>query len=118
MENEKQDMLDRKGAWIERMFDRLFSAIQKNILATVLVISIGYNIYQSSRVDGFQDKLIELSYKQKEEMIDEVRRSVSTQLTPIREKQDSNSSKLDTSLIELNSTVRKVRDYFDKNKKK
>ncbi|MBB2148779.1 hypothetical protein [Pedobacter gandavensis] len=119
---EKQDMVDRKAAWIERMFDRLFTAMQKNMTATVLILSLGLNFYQytlKNEVDAL--RLAEYA-KSKEEMILEVRRSVQRelpkQLAPYQAQQDSNSKKLDTSLINLNGTVESVKQYFNKNKRK
>lgn len=119
---EKQDMVDRKAAWIERMFDRLFTAMQKNMTATVLILSLGLNFYQytlKNEVDAL--RLAEYA-RSKEEMILEVRRSVERelpkQLAPYQAQQDSNSKKLDTSLINLNGTVESVKQYFNKNKRK
>jgi hypothetical protein len=42
----KQDMIDRKAAWLERMFDRLFIAVQQNPFATMLILSVGLNFWQ------------------------------------------------------------------------
>lgn len=119
---EKQDMLDRKGAWIERMFDRLFTAIQKNHLATILILSLGLNFYQYTLKNEVDALRLAEYVKSKEEMILEVRRSVQRelpkQLAPYQAQQDSNSKKLDTSLINLNGTVESVKQYFNKNKRK
>lgn len=119
---EKQDMIDRKGAWIERMFDRLFTAMQRNMTATVLILSLGLNFYQytlKNEVDAL--RLAEYA-RSKEEMILEVRRSVQRelpkQLAPYQAQQDSTSKAVDTSLLNLNQTVESVKQYFNKNKRK
>lgn len=114
-------MLDRKMSWLERMFDRLFSAIQKDMKGTLLILSIGMNFY-------ITNLYIKLNASSKEEMINEVRRSVQRELpkslAPIQAKQDSISKNIDsmnknvdTSLINLNGTVETVKQYFNKNKK-
>ena len=110
----KQDMIDRKGAWIERMFDRLYIAVVKNPWAALLVLSIGLNFYVINL-------LIKTVISSKDEMVTEVRRSVKTEFAPIKAKQDSISNnvdsmgkKVDTSLINVNGTMQSVRQYIDK----
>lgn len=115
----KQDMVDRKAAWLERMFDRLFSAIQKDVKGTLLILSVAFNFYLANLY-------IDLNKSSKDEMINEVRKTaqieVSKQLAPIQAQQqaaqDSNSSKLDTSLINLNETVKSVKQYFNQKSKR
>lgn len=115
----KQDMVDRKAAWIERMFDRLFTAIQKDVKGTLLILSVGFNFYLANLY-------IDLNKSSKEEMISEVRKSarveVSKQLAPIQAQQqaqqDSATVKLDTSLSNLDGTVKTLKEYFNKNKRK
>lgn len=119
---EKQDMIDRKGAWIERMFDRLFSAIQSNPFATLLILSIGLNYMQFADnremtrlriedISSLNEKINTAVYKN-------LQKELPIQLAPYKEQQDSNSKKLDTSLHNLNGTVESVKEYFNKNKKR
>lgn len=119
---EKQDMLDRKGAWIERMFDRLFSAVQKNPFATLLILSIGLNFWQYNINNEMNRLRIQditmLNEKINVAVAAGVQRELPKQLAPYQAQQDSNSKKLDTSLINLNGTVESVKQYFNKNKRK
>lgn len=117
-EDQKQDMIDRKGAWIERMFDRLFSAIQKDTKGTIMILSVALNFYLAHLY-------IKLNATTKEEMIKEVRNSVQRQVAPLYVKQDSIKTSMDslkmnadTSLSNLNGTVESVKQYFNENKKK
>lgn len=116
----KQDMVDRKAAWIERMFDRLFAAIQKNPLATLLVISVGLNVWVIKMNSDLQQARLNDNALSKKEMIDEVRRSVQRelpkQMVPLQAKQDSLSNNVDTSLLNLNGTLETVKKLI-KNKK-
>lgn len=111
---EKQDMLDRKAAWIERMFERLFSAIQKDVKGTLLVLSVGLNFY-------IVNLYVNLQQTTKQEMIAEVRRSVRAeipkQMAPIQAQQDSIIKNVDTSLLNLNGTVESVKQYIIKKTK-
>lgn len=119
---EKQDMLDRKGAWIERMFDRLFTAVQKNPFATLLILSIGLNFWQYNINNEMNRLRIQditlLNEKINVAVAAGVQRELPKQLAPYQAQQDSNSKKLDTSLINLNGTVESVKQYFNKNKRK
>lgn len=113
MADEKQDMVDRKAAWIERMFDRLFAAIQKNPFAALLVMSVGLNMWVIKMNSDLQQARLNDSALSKKELIDEVRRSVTRelpkQIAPIQAKQDSVSKNVDTSLINLNGTLETVK---------
>lgn len=116
-----QDMVDRKAAWLERMFDRLFGAVQKDTKGTIMILSIALNFYVINLY-------LKLTASSKAEMIQEVRRSVRQelpkQMAPIQAKQDSisknvdsMSKNVDTSLTNLNGTVESVKQYFDKKTK-
>jgi hypothetical protein len=116
----KQDMVDRKGAWIERMFDRLFAAILKSPYATLLVLSVILNyILIDMVIDEKQARLDDKTVSNKE-MIDEVRRSVQRelpkQMETIQAKQDSVSKNVDTSLLNLNGTLETVRKLIKSKK--
>ena len=118
--SEKEDVIDRKGAWIERMFDRLFLAIKENPFATLLVLSVGLNFMLISMNSDLQQARLDDEKKSNQEMIDEVRRSVqretTKQIAPIKAQQDSIVKNVDTSLININGTVESVKKYFNKKK--
>lgn len=120
MAEEQQDIIDRKGAWIERMFDRLFSAIKENPFATLLVLSVGLNFMLMNMNSTLQEARLTDSKASKKEILDEVRKSVeretAKQLEPIKASQDSSSKKVDTSLNNINETVQSVKEYFNKRK--
>lgn len=118
--SENEDVIDRKGAWIERMFDRLFIAIKENPFATLLVLSVGLNFMLINMNSNLQQARLDDEKKSNKEMIDEVRRSVeretTKQIAPIKAQQDSIVKNVDTSLININGTVESVKKYFDKKK--
>ena len=118
--SEKEDVIDRKGAWIERMFDRLYLAVSQNPWATLLVLSVGLNFMLISMNSDLQEARLSDEKSANKEMIDEVRRSVqretTRQLEPIKAQQDSVIKNVDTSLININGTVESVKQYFNKKK--
>ncbi|RQO70279.1 hypothetical protein DBR43_19860 [Pedobacter sp. KBW06] len=118
----KQDMIDRKAAWLERMFDRLFIAVQQNPFATMLLLSVGLNFWQYNVINEMNRLRIQditmLNEKINIAVAKGVERELPKQLAPYKEQQDSNSKRLDTSLINLNGTVESVKQYFNKNKRK
>ncbi|MDQ1139404.1 hypothetical protein [Pedobacter agri] len=118
--SEKEDVIDRKGAWIERMFDRLYLAIKENPLATLLVLSVGLNIMLINMNSDLQEARLSDEKSSNKEMIEEVRRSVqretTRQIAPIKAQQDSVIKNVDTSLININGTVESVKQYFNKKK--
>lgn len=118
----KQDMIDRKAAWLERMFDRLFIAVQQNPFATMLILSVGLNFWQYNVINEMNRLRIQditmLNEKINIAVAKGVERELPKQLAPYKEQQDSNSKRLDTSLINLNGTVESVKQYFNRNKRK
>ena len=120
-ETVKQDVIDRKAALLERIFDKLFSAVKENVFATLLVLAIIVIFWQQSTINDITALRLAEKDKSKEEMINEVRRNVerelAKQLVPIQAQTDSNSRKLDTSLINLNGTVETVKQYIIKKTK-
>lgn len=116
-ETVKQDVIDRKAALLERIFDKLFSAVKENVFATLLVLAIIVIFWQQSTINDITALRLAEKDKSKEEMINEVRRTVERQLVPIQAQTDSNSRKLDTSLINLNGTVETVKQYIIKKTK-
>jgi uncharacterized protein YoxC len=121
MPERKQDVIDRKGAWLERMFDRLFGAIQKDTKGTIMILSIALNFYV---VNLYLDTVA----SSKDEMIAEVRSSVkretAKQLAPVQARQDSISNnvdsmgkKVDTSITSVKGIVQSVQQYIDKKQK-
>ncbi|WP_285011183.1 hypothetical protein [Pedobacter faecalis] len=117
-----QDVIDRKGAWFERMFDRLFLAIKENPYGTIAIVSVLINVWLLNIIiEGYQDRLND-NRASKDEMISEVRNSVRReipkQMEPIKAKQDSISKSVDTTLLNINGTVESVKEYFNKNKRK
>lgn len=119
---ETQDMLDRKAAWIERMFDRLFIAVQQNPFATMLLLSVAMNFWQYSALNEMNRLRIKditsLNEKINLAVAKGVQQELPKQLAPYKEQQDSNNKKLDTSLIHLNGTVESVRRYINENKER
>jgi len=117
-----QDIIDRKAAWLERMFDRLFSAVQQNPFATMLILSVGLNFWQYNINNEMNRLRIQditmLNEKINVAVATGVQRELPRQLAPYKEQQDSNSRKLDTSLLNLNGTVESVKKYFKENKKR
>jgi hypothetical protein len=118
----RQDMIDRKAAWLERMFDRLFIAVQQNPFATMLLLSVGLNFWQYNVINEMNRLRIQditmLNEKINIAVAKGVERELPKQLAPYKEQQDSNSKRLDTSLINLNGTVESVKQYFNKNKRR
>lgn len=116
----KQDMVDRKAAWVERMFDRLFAAIQKNPYATIAVISVGMNIWQFN-IGTDKDRLriqdiTTLNEKVNMAIEKRVDEKVSEKMVPIQAKTDSVTSNIDTSLTNLNGIVNSIKQSIKKQK--
>lgn len=114
----RQDMVDRKAAWIERMFDKLFSAIGANPTAAILVISAGLNVWQFSINNDLNKLRIQditnLNEKINAAVEKSVERELPKKLAPYEAKQDSISKNVDTSLYNLNGTVESVKQYIKK----
>lgn len=107
-----EDALDRKGAWIERMFDRLYAAVLKNPYATLLVLSVGLNFmqYQEAKTkdENWRKDITALNEKINAAVERGVERETARQIAPIKAQQDSTNRKLDTSLNRLNNTIENV----------
>lgn len=118
--DDKQDMMDRKAAWIERMFDRLFAAVEKDPKATLLVLSVALNFWMFSIITNLNKLRIAditlLNEKINKAVEQSVKNELPKQMAPYKEQQDSNNKKLDSSLINLDGTVEKVKQYYKKNK--
>lgn len=116
----KQDMVDRKAAWIERMFDRLFLAFQKDLKGALLIIAIGVIIWQQYAIIGEKQARLDDNKVSKKEMIDEVRRNMEIELpkriAPIQATQDSIGKNVDTSLLRLNGTLETVKKLIKSKK--
>jgi hypothetical protein len=116
--SEKQDMVDRKAAWIERMFDRLFAAVGANPTAAILVLSVGLNFWQFSINKDINELRISDNARLNEKINAAVEKSVERKLpehlAPYEAKQDSISKNMDTSLYNLNGTVESVKQYIKK----
>lgn len=116
----KQDMVDRKAAWIERMFDRLFLAILKNPYGALLVVSVFMNIWQfninASKDVRWQEDITKLNDKINAAVERSVQRELPKQMVPLQAKQDSLSNNVDTSLINLNGTLETVKKLIKSKK--
>lgn len=121
MPDQKQDMFDRKMGFIERMFDKITTAISNDVKGTILAISVMVNVWLMREISDVNRLRIEDITSLNEKINIAVEKRVSNeipkQLAPYKEQQDSNSKKLDTSLINLNGTVEKVQKYIDKQRK-
>ncbi|SMC53459.1 hypothetical protein [Pedobacter nyackensis] len=116
----KQDMVDRKAAWIERMFDKLYAATIKNPYGALLVVSVLMNIWQfniaANKDVRWQEDITKLNDKINAAVERSVQRELPKQMVTIQAKQDSVSKNVDTSLLNLNGTLETVRKLI-KNKK-
>lgn len=117
-EEGKQDMVDRKAAWLERMFDRLFAAVQQNVFATLLVLAVGVIFWQQATINRLNELRIaditSLNEKINVAVERSVERKLPEKLAPYEAKQDSISKNVDTSLYNLNGTVESVKQYIKK----
>lgn len=120
-EEGKQDMVDRKAAWIERAFDKLFAAVQQNVFATLLVLALIVIFWQQSAINELNKLRIADITSLNEKINAAVEKSVDKKLpehlAPYEAKQDSISNNVDTSLNNLNGTVETVKRYFNKKNK-
>lgn len=116
----KQDMVDRKAAWIERIFDKLYAATIKNPYGALLVVSVLMNIWQfninANKDVRWQEDITKLNDKINAAVERSVQRELPKQMVTIQAKQDSVSKNVDTSLLNLNGTLETVRKLI-KNKK-
>jgi len=117
-----QDIIDRKGAWIERMFDRLFIAIKENTTGAILVVSVFFNIWQfnigASKDQRWQDDITKLNDKINLAVEKSVQREIPKQLAPIIAKADSSSKSIDTSLLNIDGAVETFKQYIHKTSRK
>jgi diacylglycerol kinase len=115
---EKQDVIDRKAAWIERAFDKLFAAVQQNVFATLLVLAVGVIFWQQGTINKLNELRIADITTLNEKINAAVEKRVDDKLTeklaPYEAKQDSISKNVDTSLYNLNGTVETVKQYIKK----
>ena len=118
----KQDMIDRKGAWLERMFDRLFLAVQKNPFATMLILSVGLNFWQFSiYTDLNKARILDITTLNEKINIaveKRVNSELPKQIAPIQAEQEERSKKTDTSLNNLNQALDKITDKYLPNTEK
>ncbi len=116
----KQDMVDRKAAWIEKMFKLLFSSIQNDLKGTFLVLAVIVIIWQQITINTLNTLRIQditsLNEKINAAVEKRVESKVSEQMVPLQAKQDSLSNNVDTSLLNLNGTLETVKKLI-KNKK-
>jgi len=116
----KQDMVDRKAAWVERIFDKLYAATIKNPYGALLVVSVLMNIWQfninANKDVRWQEDITKLNDKINAAVERSVQRELPKQMVTIQAKQDSVSKNVDTSLLNLNGTLETVRKLI-KNKK-
>jgi len=116
----KLDALDRKGAWVERMFDRVFKAAREDTKATIIVVLLGWIIWQQITINEANRLRIAdiTALNEKINLATEksVERKLNEKLAPIQAKQDSTSKAVDTTLLNLNGTVESVRKYINKKK--
>lgn len=116
----KQDMVDRKAAWIERMFKMLFAAVKENPAAALLVLSIALNFWQFSINNDINQLRIQditsLNEKINKAVEARVDAKVSEKMVPIQAKTDSVTSNIDTSLTNLNGIVNSIKQSIKKQK--
>lgn len=112
--NEKSDLIDRKGAWIERMFDRVFAAIKENPYATLLVLSVALNFMQYREAkQSFKDW--QNDTKALNEKINiAIEKSVERQLGEKMEPIINSNNKLDTALTKMDKTVENFKKKYIK----
>jgi len=108
-DNQKQDMVDRKAAWIERIFDKLYTATIKNPYGALLVVSVMMNIWQfninANKDVMWREDITKLNDKINAAVERSVQRELPKQMAPIQAKQDSLNKNVDTSLLNLNGTL-------------
>lgn len=111
--SEKNDAIDRKGAWIERMFDRIYAAVKENPLATLLVLSVGLNFmqYQEAKrqAERWRVDITTLNEKINAAVEKRVEYETTKQMAPLKKN-------VDTSLINVNGTVETIKEYFNSRK--
>lgn len=96
-----QDIIDRKAAWMERMFDKLFFALQLNPYATMLILSVGLNFWQYSINNEMNQLRIKDITMLNEKINVAIEKGVQTELTRIQYKnyKEGASKKADSSRL-------------------
>ena len=121
-EENKQDALDRKGAFIERMFDKLFAAIREDVKGTIIIVCIGVIIWQQTVITEANTLRIaditNLNEKINAATEKSVERKLTEKLAPIQAKADSSSKAIDTSLLNIDGAVETFKQYIHKNSRK
>lgn len=117
----KQDMVDRKAAWVERAFDKLFAAVQQNVFATLLVLAVGVIFWQQGTINRLNELRIAdittLNEKINAAVEKGVERKLSEKMAPYVAQQDSTRKNVDTSLYNLNGTLESVKKYLKAKKR-
>ena len=116
----KQDMVDRKAAWVEKIFKMLFAAVKENPAAALLVLSILLNFWQFSINNEINQLRIQditsLNEKINKAVEARVDAKVSEKMVPIQAKTDSVTINIDTSLTNLNGIVNSIKQSIKKQK--
>lgn len=112
--SENNDILDRKGAWIERMFDRIYNGIKENPTATVLVLSIGLNFMQYREAKQLAKEWKADITALNEKINVAIEKSVERQLGEKMEPIINSNNKLDTALTKMDRTVENFKKKYIK----
>ena len=105
--HENQDFIDRKAGFIERMFDKIFFAAQRDVKITfivILVISNGATFYLYTR--SLESRLID-NQEYSEKIIQEVRRTI---IPEINREVDRKTEKIETKVDSASSTLNEIKD--------
>jgi|AntDeeMinimDraft_5_1070356.scaffolds.fasta_scaffold13158_2 hypothetical protein len=110
-ERQKSDFIDRKASGIERIFDKLFFAIRENVIATVLVISLGYNGYITNKYLDSTDSRVVESQEYAEKITEEVLRVISPR---IRQEVSQETRKIENKVDDVGFTLDQIKQEIKK----
>lgn len=107
----KEDFIDRKTGFIERMFDKLFFAASRDVKSTIIVVLIMTNFWSLLELrESDKDRISDI-----QEYSDRITEEVRRRLIPeINKKVDARTEKIETKVDSASTTLEYIKDEITK----
>jgi len=119
-ERSKKDFIDRKIGFIERVFDKLFIAISKDLKTTVIVLCLMVIGFLAVNNNDLRDKIVEdkeVSYNKMLEIITrqvnyKVNKEMKSETSNLEKKVDHANKKADSTSQNLDALLNKISELL------